>query len=116
MISTGIRNALLTGCLLSSHAFGAILFQDNFNRTPLQFNANGNWQTQGFAVIDDTPPGASDGNALTFTAGASGGDLFSKSITVLTPGTLTLSFDYYSDNGVPVALAGSSGTSPGTSG
>jgi hypothetical protein len=106
-----LRSVLLAGFLLSANTFAAILFEDDFNRLNSQFNDNGNWSAQGSAFIDETPPAGSDGNVLAFSSLVGGGDLLSIFFPV-TPGTLYLSFDYFS-SGVQGGTGGFIGYEPG---
>lgn len=79
---------LLTSTVVSGSTFAATLFADNFQGDLSQWGTN----YSGVIAID---PLISGGHALAFTAGGSGGDIFSlNSFTSSTGGQFNLSYDY----------------------
>ena len=87
MKRTAIVLALAALC---SPAFGAVIFEDDFESglLPINWTIIGSAQT----VVDPLGPG---NNVLQFTAPGSGGDLFSVVIPVVS-GTYRLEFDFLS--------------------
>jgi hypothetical protein len=84
---------LLALCmLLTSHAFGVVLFQDNFNRPTGQL-LDVNWDTAGSAFIAADPLNQGHGGVLGFHNPASGGDILSDEFAI-PAGILYISFDY----------------------
>jgi hypothetical protein len=108
--SLGIASAALAP--VSANA--ATLFSDSF-QAPL---SSSNWATIGSATIVGSPVGG--GNALHFTAGGSGGDLFSQIIPATGAGTYQLKVDYFCANAngcagfIGLAPGGSVSTNPQT--
>lgn len=91
---------------------GPVLFEDDFQSTL----SPAKWSTIGSAQIVASPVGG--GNALNFSALASGGDLFSTNpIAGTGNGTFTISFDYLCTNpqggcGGYIGLTSGHGTQP----
>ena len=87
--------AIVAGLILSSSAFGSVIFTDNFENGSL-ITADTNWasNTNGMVVVDPLNPA---NHVLEFTNTQGGGDLFS--IVLPESAQNYLSFDYMYSSG-----------------